>query len=97
MAAHDECLRSAAYQQFLAGTHVVEALDREAAAQATLQRERRVAELSGTENLAVKHYAGESIVAAQDDLAKWWSIYVQNGGKAEKPQSLSRRISNPCR
>lgn len=94
--AHEACLRSTAYLRFVAQTHVVEALSRESAAQAMLQHERRVEQLSETENLTARRQAGESIVAAQDDLAKWWAAYVRSGGAAGTPQAVSGPLSNPC-
>jgi hypothetical protein len=94
--AHDACLRSDSYQRYLAGTRIFEALDRESAAQQALDRERRVEQASGTANLYTKHSAGESLIAAQDDLNKWWTLYQQHGGDAKNPQALARSIGNPC-
>lgn len=94
--AHEDCLHSDIYQRYMAGTRIVEALDRESQAQQTLARERRVEEASGTTNLYAKHSAGESLVAAQDDLTKWWTIYQQYGGDAKNLRALSRSIGSPC-
>jgi hypothetical protein len=93
---HQECLRSYAYLRYMAETRILDALDRESEAQQTLDRERRIEEASGITNLYTKRYAGESLVAAQDDLNKWWIIYRQRGGDAKSPQSVSRSIENPC-
>ncbi|MGO9932871.1 MAG: hypothetical protein ACLPV8_13810 [Steroidobacteraceae bacterium] len=95
-AAHDECLQSYSYHRYVAETHILEALDRESNAQRSLDHERRVEEVSGTTNLSAKHNAGESLVAAQDDLNKWWTVYHQYGGDAETPRSVPRSIENPC-
>jgi hypothetical protein len=94
--AHQECLRSYAYLRYMAETRILDALDRESEAQQTLDRERRIEEASGITNLYTQRYAGESLVAAQDNLDKWWVIYQQHGGAAKTPQSLSRSIANPC-
>jgi hypothetical protein len=95
-AARDECLSSNSYQRYLAETHILEALGRESAAQGALARERRVEEVSDTTNLYTKHNAGESLVAAQDDLQKWWAAYRRYGGEAKTPESISLSVRNPC-
>jgi hypothetical protein len=95
-AARDECVRSNAYRRYVAETHILEALDRESAAQGALARERRVEEVSDTTNLYTKHSTGESLVAAQDDLTKWWGVYHQYGGDEKDPHALSRSIDSPC-
>lgn len=94
--AHDECLRSDAYQKYLAADRVLKALDRESEAQQALDHERRVEEASGTTNLYAKRNAGESLVAAQDDLNKWWNLYQQYGGDAKNPRNVPRSTANPC-
>jgi len=92
----DECERSNAYQRYVAGTRVLEALDRESEAQQALERERRVESASGTTNLYTKRNAGEALVAAQDDLNKWWALFQHYGGDAKNPRAVPRSIGNPC-
>lgn len=94
--AHEQCLRSDAYQRYVAGIRVLEALDRESQAQQALDHEKRVEAASGTTNLYTKRNAGESLVAAQEDLAKSWSLYQRYGGSAKNPHALSRSMGNPC-
>lgn len=94
--AHDECLRSDAYQRYVAGIRVLEALDRESQAQQALDHEKRVEAASDTTNLYTKRNAGESLVAAQDDLNKAWSLYQRYGGSAKDPHALPRTIGDPC-
>ena len=94
--AHNECLRSDRHQRYEAETRIVDALNRESGAQKALDRERRVEEASDTTNLYTKRSAGESLIAAQDDLDKWWIVYQQHGGDAKSPHALSRSIANPC-
>jgi hypothetical protein len=94
--AHNECLRSDRYRRHEAETRIIDALNRESDAQKALDRERRVEEASGTTSLSTKHSAGESLVSAQDDVTKWWTVYLQHGGDAKNPQALSRSIGDPC-
>lgn len=94
--AHDECQHSVAYQKYAAGERVLRALDRESEAQQALDRERRVEEASGITNLYAKRNAGEALVAAQDDLNKWWTLYQQYGGDAKNPRNVPRSTGNPC-
>jgi hypothetical protein len=96
-AAHDACMRSSPYQMYLAEAHIVEALDRESAAQQALEHERRVEEVSGTTNLYAKRLAGESLVGAQDEVTKWWGVYQRNGGDAKTAQTVSRSTADPCK
>jgi hypothetical protein len=95
-ATHDECLRSSPYQRYAAQAHILDALDRESKAQQALDHEKRVEEASDTSNLYAKRIAGESLVTAQDDLSKWWTVYQQYGGDAKTPQSVPRSNENPC-
>jgi len=41
--------------------------------------------LTHPSSLYTKHSAGESLVAAEDGLEKWWSEYRRYGGDAKKP------------
>jgi hypothetical protein len=95
-AQYDQCVRSRAYQRFQAELRVLEALDREADAQSSLDREKRVEEVSGTTNLYTRRAAGEALVDAQADLQRWWVLYRQYGGEAPAPKSLRRPPDDPC-
>lgn len=96
-AAHNDCLYSYAYRRYEAQANIIDALDRASEAQRALDHEKRVEEASETTNLLAKRYAGESLVAAQDDLNRWWAVYQQYGGDAKSPQSVSRLTENPCK
>jgi hypothetical protein len=95
-AAHDECLRSSAYQRYAAQVHILNSLDQESRAQQALDHEKRVEDASGTINLYAKRIAGESLVSAQDDLNKWWAEYQRYGGDAKSPASVPRSSGDPC-
>jgi hypothetical protein len=90
------CEHTDAGQRFIAQMRVMEALDREAAAQDALDHEKRVEALSGVTNLAAQRNAAESLVAAQDEEHKWWRVYLVNGGSATNPQMLTRLRGDPC-
>jgi hypothetical protein len=95
-AAYAECARSAAHQRYVAQTRVLEALDRESAAQQALEHEKRIEALSGVTNLPAQRSAAESLVSAQDDEHRWWTVYRQNGGSAANPQALTQSVTDPC-
>lgn len=69
-AAYDECLRTQAYQRYVAGTHAVNALDRAVQAQQSLEHEKQVEDVSETTDLYAKHFAGESLVTSQEDVLR---------------------------
>jgi hypothetical protein len=94
-AAHKECLRSAGYRRYVAGSQVIEALARQSEAERALSHEKRVEEVSETTNLFAKHQAGEALVSAQDAVSKWFAEYRQNGGDAKIPTGISPTES-PC-
>ncbi|HEV2700352.1 MAG TPA: hypothetical protein VGV09_01890, partial [Steroidobacteraceae bacterium] len=87
---------SGPHQRYVAQARVLEALERESAAQQALDHEKRVEALSGVTNLPAQRSAGESLVSAQDDEHRWFSIYRQNGGEAANPQALTQAIKDPC-
>lgn len=91
-----ECARSPAHQRYVAQTRVLEALDREFAAQQALDHEKRVETLSGVTNLSAQRSAAESLVSAQDEEHRWWATYRQNGGNASNPQALAQSALDPC-
>jgi hypothetical protein len=95
-ARYEECLRSRAYQRFQAERRVIEALNRQTAAQSRLDREKRLEQVSGTTDLDAKRYSGEALVNAQDELQRWWTVYEQNGGGARNPKDLSLSSRDPC-
>jgi len=94
-AAHEECLRSAGYHRYVAGSKLIEALARQSEGQQALAHEKRVEEVSETTNLYSKRRAGEALVSAQDAVTEWFAEYRGHGGEASNPSSVSP-TTNPC-
>ncbi|HUN76545.1 MAG TPA: hypothetical protein VMU40_18675 [Steroidobacteraceae bacterium] len=94
-ATYQNCIHSAPYQRYLAANYVFEALQRQSRAQAILDHEKRVEDISGTVDLSAKHDAAESLVSAQEEVGRWWAVYRQYGGEASAPRSLPPLV-DPC-
>lgn len=65
-------------------------------AERALARERKIAQISGTENVVVMHNAGSIILTAEEDMAEDFAMYKKLGGTAQSPQTVTRQLRDPC-
>ena len=93
---HQVCMRSAAYERYIAQMHIVSGLQREFEAQKRLTRERRAGDGSGAVNPSVNYGAGQHIVSARDEVDEWWLVYKQSGGTEMRPTEVPQRPIDPC-
>lgn len=95
-AAFERCEKTREYALFQIQENIIAEVTNDRIAHETLERQKKIAEISGTENLALKYSAGNTIVTVEENLAKDWPKYKALGGQAESPQKVTHTLRNHC-
>jgi hypothetical protein len=90
------CEGTREFALFQSQEEIVRDVERKSQAMRSLEHERKVSEISGTENLTKKNWAGETIVHVDEDLEETWPKYKALGGQAASPSEVSHSVRDPC-
>jgi hypothetical protein len=94
-AAARKCHKTPAFALFEVQQRLNADLDRKATAQRQLDKENKIEEISGTENLSNKYRYGQIIVDADEDIETNWAKYKSLGGSAPTLATIPH-ATNPC-
>jgi hypothetical protein len=95
-AATRKCEKTPAFALFEVQRRLNEDFERKSSAQRQLDKEKKIEQISGTENLSNKYRYGQTIVEADEDVETNWAKYKSLGGAAQAPEAVPQAV-NPCR
>ena len=91
-----ECTKTPEYRAYKIQFDVISPRDMIPYLQKELAQERKISAISGVRNLSKEYDIGKQMVQAKDDLAYFWDVYKEAGGKAKKPSDLPKELDDPC-
>ncbi|MGP0082998.1 MAG: M23 family metallopeptidase [Steroidobacteraceae bacterium] len=94
---YENCKQSSDFALFQIQERIIIDVERKSDAQRQIEREQKIAAVSGTEDLEKKYRAGQTIVSVDEDIESNWPKYKTLGGSSESPDSVRHTVPNPCR
>lgn len=92
----EKCKKTNDFALYELQERILQNVEWKSAAQQQIERENKIAEVSGAEDLASKYRAGERVVSADEAIDLDWPKYKSLGGSATSPDSIRHTLTNPC-
>jgi hypothetical protein len=91
-----KCRHSDQHRLFLAQERVLSDQEFKAQLTASMDKQRKIHEISGVQNMALDYQLATGMVNADETLQKDWQTYATLGGTAESGMAVTRSLSDPC-
>jgi hypothetical protein len=91
-----KCRHSDQHRLFLAQEHVLSDQEFKAQLTASMDKQRKIHEISGVQNMALDYQLAAGMVDADETLQKDWQTYASFGGTAKSGMAVTRSLSDPC-
>lgn len=93
--ADDLCLSTSKYKLYSSSKAIINSNNWVKNYQGILDKQDRIYQTSGVNNLQVRYNAGQAIETHKENIKKSFNIYKNNGGTASSPQNV-KLLPNPC-
>jgi hypothetical protein len=94
--AAEKCRHSDQHRLFLAQERVLSDQEFKAQLTARMEKQRKIQEISGVQNMALDYQLASGIVEADETLQKDLQTYASFGGTATSGMAVTRSLSDPC-
>jgi hypothetical protein len=91
-----KCRQSDEHRLFLAQERVLSDQEFKAQLTASMEKQRKIQEISGVQNMSLDYQLATGIVNVDETLQKDWQAYASLGGTAKSGMAVTRSISDPC-
>ena len=91
-----KCRQSDKHKLFLAQERVLSDQEVKAQLTASMEKQRKIQEISGVQNMSLDYQLATGIVNVDETLQKDWQAYASLGGTAKSGMTVTRLLTDPC-